>query len=138
MLSKESHPAFRSLFWIVVGSSLVVGGWLVVTEHLLPAAAVLLSGAVLGVVLALLSRPRGSGIVDVSSSGLRRRGRAMVWTNAALLTAGVVGWFVADGVLWRVLILAGGGGLLGSVAVLWTARHADDQDSTARSSSAGP
>ncbi|KGM14334.1 hypothetical protein N869_15095 [Cellulomonas bogoriensis 69B4 = DSM 16987] len=110
-------------FWAVIGSAGVVGAWLLATERLLAAAAVLVSGAALGAVLALLGRPQGSSIVDLSSNGLRARGRASAAVSAIFLVAGAVGWSFSDAAVWRVLILAGGGGLLGSGATLWTARH---------------
>lgn len=122
-----------SVFWIVVGATLLGGLWLVATGHLLPASAVLLSGAALGVVLGLLGRRPDSSVLDLSAGGLRRRGRATAGVGVVFLALGTAGWVAADEAVWRVLTFAGLSLTLGSVGLLWTARLSDEKDSESMS-----
>lgn len=129
LLSPRYGDAVMSaVFWVVVGTTLVGGLWLIGTGHLLPAAAVLLSGAVLGLVLGVLGRRRSSDIVDLSAGGLRRRGTAMAAGGVIVLVAGIAAWAVGEDTAGRVVSFAGLALTLGSVAVLMTARLEDDAD----------
>lgn len=121
MLNSHASPASTYAFWAVMGASLVAGVWLLVAGHMLSASAVLLTGAGLGVVLALMTKPR-SGVIDCSSSGLRRRGGAMAWGACGILAIGAVLWAVGAEAVWRVFVFAGVAGVLGSIGILVSAR----------------
>lgn len=122
----RDSAAMRRAFWVVVVATLVAGAWLVATEHLLPAAAVLLPGAVLAAVLGLLGHRQGVSVIDLSADGLRRRGGVMVTSGVVVLVVGAVVWVLGQETPGRVLVLAGVSLTLAAVGVLRAAHLGRD------------